>query len=316
MLVWNGELYLEYHRGTYTALARNKRDNRKSEFLLHDAEFVAAYASLLTDYEYPITEFQNAWQTLCLTQFHDIIPGSSIGAVYEESQQQYAQLLQDVTQIRDDALQSLANQLDAGVILVNATSFRQPGLVFIPGDSSGRRFTRDGKPVPVQQTESGVWVEAGEIESYSVIALERTIDDGPQTMLSNQQLVVSRQVLENKFVRIEFNSGGDITRIFNKQARREVLTPQLGVANLRFASEENLYRLLGVRRGAVTMMGLANDTEHQVESWIDAEIWQGEYFLSHPLVNTATLILSKAELERFFVLTGHSLHLFYEQGET
>jgi Ala-tRNA(Pro) deacylase len=69
-------------------------------------------------------------------------------------------------------------------------------------------------------------------------------------------------------------------------------------------------RLLGVTRGAVTMMGLANDVEHAVELWIDAEIWQGEYFLSHPLVNTATLILFKAELERFFALTGHELNLF------
>ena len=97
-----------------------------------------------------------------------------------------------------------------------------------------------------------------------------------------------------------------------KTVKLDVLAPQLGVSNLRFSSEENLYRLLGVRRGAVTMMGLANDREHQVELWIDEEIWQGKYFLSHPLVNTATLIFSKTELERFFVLTRHSLHLFHE----
>ena len=86
------------------------------------------------------------------------------------------------------------------------------------------------------------------------------------------------------------------------------LSSQLGVAHLRFGSEENLMRLLGVSRGAVTMMGLANDTQHQVELWIDAEIWRGDHFLSHPLVNTATLILAKSELERFLVLTGHALH--------
>ena len=43
---WNGELYLELHRGTYTTQSRNKRANRKSEFLLHDAEFLAALAAL------------------------------------------------------------------------------------------------------------------------------------------------------------------------------------------------------------------------------------------------------------------------------
>ncbi len=104
MPVWNGELYLEYHRGTYTTQARNKRANRKSEFLLHDAEFLCTYASLITNYQYPITAFQNAWRTVCLNQFHDIIPGSSIGPVYEESQQQYAQLMQDVSKFREEAL--------------------------------------------------------------------------------------------------------------------------------------------------------------------------------------------------------------------
>jgi Ala-tRNA(Pro) deacylase len=90
------------------------------------------------------------------------------------------------------------------------------------------------------------------------------------------------------------------------------LSSQLGVSRLRFGSEENLMRMLGVTRGSVTMMGLANDTEHKVELWIDADIWQGEQFLSHPLVNTATLVLSKAELKRFFGLTGHEPHFFNE----
>ena len=97
-----------------------------------------------------------------------------------------------------------------------------------------------------------------------------------------------------------------------KTIKLDTLAVQLGVANLRFASEENLQRLLGVTRGAVTMMGLANDTEHKVELWVDSEIWQSDYFLSHPLVNTATLILSKAELERFFGWTGHFFHLFHQ----
>jgi len=88
------------------------------------------------------------------------------------------------------------------------------------------------------------------------------------------------------------------------------LSSQLGISHLRFGSEENLGRLLGVTRGSVTMMGLVNDTDHQVELWIDSEIWQGENFLCHPLVNTATLVMTKAELERFFHLTGHTPHFF------
>lgn len=99
-----------------------------------------------------------------------------------------------------------------------------------------------------------------------------------------------------------------------KTVKLDELPAQLGVAHVRFGSEENLLRLLGVMRGSVTMMGLVNDTEHAVELWVDAEIWQNEYFLSHPLVNTATLVLSKSELERFFAVTGHRLHIFSEKG--
>ena len=95
-----------------------------------------------------------------------------------------------------------------------------------------------------------------------------------------------------------------------KTVKLDSLASQLGIPHLRFGSEENLFRLLGVTRGSVTMMGLVHDTEHVVDLWIDKEIWGNEYFLSHPLVNTATLILAKAELKRFFALIGHEIHLF------
>ena len=95
-----------------------------------------------------------------------------------------------------------------------------------------------------------------------------------------------------------------------KTVRLDDLAARLGVSHLRFASEENLGKLLGVGRGSVTMMGLVNDDERRVALWIDKEIWGGERFLCHPLVNTATLVLSKAELERFFALTKHVPNLF------
>jgi hypothetical protein len=93
---WNGELYLELHRGTYTTQSRNKRANRKSEFLLHDAEFLAAWPACWTPaMPIPKPNAQRAWQLVCLNQFHDIIPGSSIGPVYVESQAQYAPAVAD-----------------------------------------------------------------------------------------------------------------------------------------------------------------------------------------------------------------------------
>jgi len=87
------------------------------------------------------------------------------------------------------------------------------------------------------------------------------------------------------------------------------LGQQLGANKLHFASEEKLQDLLGLTRGSVTVLGLINDTDHRVQLWVDAEIWQQASFLCHPLVNTATLLLSKASLERFFQISGHSIHL-------
>ncbi|MBK9208692.1 MAG: prolyl-tRNA synthetase associated domain-containing protein [Anaerolineales bacterium] len=78
-----------------------------------------------------------------------------------------------------------------------------------------------------------------------------------------------------------------------KTVKMDGLSVQLNSPHLRFGSEENLMRLLGVTRGSVTMLGLANDADHQVELWVDSEIWSSENFLCHPLVNTATLVLSK-----------------------
>ena len=227
MPVWNGELYLEYHRGTYTSQARNKRANRKSEFLLHDAEFLSSYAAQITNYQYPLTNYQTAWKSICLNQFHDIIPGSSIGPVYEESQEQYAQLTTDVTQLRDKALQAIAQTLDGDLILVNPTSFTQQALVFVPGDSL-RRFTLDGERVPVQPADSGLWLDAGELAPYSVIALKKSDE------LQNTSYAVTRNSypvsLENDYLLVHINTNGDITRLFDKRAQREILPPN-AIAN-------------------------------------------------------------------------------------
>ena len=234
MPVWNGELYLEYHRGTYTTQARNKRANRKAEFLLHDAEFIAALASQITTlgptsgqaYQYPAAQFTKAWKTICLNQFHDIIPGSSIGPVYEESQEQYAELTTSATQLRDEALGSIAKYFDADLLLVNSTSFTQPALVFISGDSL-QLFTLNDQPVSTQQTDFGCWLDAGELAPYSVTAFS-VMPQGSSSMspeTRNVNLEPFHPTLENNFLRVEFDSAGDITRIFDKKSKREVLPP-------------------------------------------------------------------------------------------
>lgn len=80
---------------------------------------------------------------------------------------------------------------------------------------------------------------------------------------------------------------------------------QADADHLSFASAERLQKYLGVTPGSVTVLGLLNDTGHAVELFVDAEVWHTSRWRCHPLVNTATLVLSRDDVERFFAHTGH-----------
>ena len=90
--VWVGELYLEYHRGTYTTQAATKLGNRRAEFALRDGEL---WASLAPGHDYPGDELEELWKLLLLHQFHDIIPGSGIHWVYEDTARDHAHILSE-----------------------------------------------------------------------------------------------------------------------------------------------------------------------------------------------------------------------------
>ena len=207
--VWNGELYLEFHRGTYTTQARNKRANRKMEFALHDAEFLAATASLFnSEYQYPHEILTKAWKLVCLNQFHDILPGSSIAPVYKESLEQYQEVEELAEQITNQALEALSGHFGSRMI-INPTSFERDEPVCL-----------DGKTISV-----------GALEPYSISPLSEPNKTSPG------KLICRKDLIENDFIRIEINSAGDISRIYDKQAAREVL-PEGTLANQWIAFED------------------------------------------------------------------------------
>jgi alpha-mannosidase len=223
--VWNGELYLEYHRGTYTTQSRNKRANRKSEFLLHDAEFLATLAALVNqEYTYPAETLRKAWELVCLNQFHDILPGSSIGPVYAESLQQYAWVQEQARAVRDAALSAISARMGGDLLVVNPTSFSRDDLAFWPGRlKTGERLClADGTPVPTQPVAGGTLLAAGTLLPYSVTPLY--IMPG-EASLPDASLQVTPALLENSYLRVELNDEGDIVRIYDKANRREVLPP-------------------------------------------------------------------------------------------
>ena len=228
---WNGELYLENHRGTYTTQSGNKRANRQSEFLLHDGEFLAAFASVLDpDYDYSHAELRRAWELVCLNQFHDIIPGSSVGAVYVESQQQYAEVRRIGEKARDDALAAIIERVGGDLLLVNPTSFARRDLAFWAGGEVTGLQRADGSPVLTQSVEGGLLLDAGELPPYSVTPLFCV--GSSQSPISNPQppITVTPNLLENDHLRVELDEAGDIVRIYDKRSEREVL-PASAVAN-------------------------------------------------------------------------------------
>ncbi len=80
----------------------------------------------------------------------------------------------------------------------------------------------------------------------------------------------------------------------------------LGVGRLGFASPERLARHLAITPGAVSLLALINDAAHDIEFVIDRTLWEADAIQAHPLVNTATMTIPHADLERFLAATGHA----------
>lgn len=192
---WQGELYLEYHRGTYTSQAKNKRSNRKSEFLFEKAETLATMNEVLNNKKYPAKELHDGWETILLNQFHDIIPGSSIKEVYDVSSKQYEQLRIAGEEISSKAYEDIISNVntDGGIIVFNPNSFKGDGTVRI-----------DGKTCTVKDIPA---------KGYKVIKK-------PQPSGS---VVTGENSIENDFFRLVFDEKGTLTEIFDKRNSREVL---------------------------------------------------------------------------------------------
>lgn len=107
MPVWEGELYFEYHRGTLTSMGKNKRNNRKSELLYEQLETLGSLGCL-SSLPYPEDTIRAGWDIILLNQFHDIIPGSAIEPVYDQTDLEYAKILSEGTAVREQLLHSLA----------------------------------------------------------------------------------------------------------------------------------------------------------------------------------------------------------------
>lgn len=201
--VWDGELYMEMHRGTYTSIARNKRNNRKCEFAYQNAELLSVLGKLLAGLEYPQEKLNRGWERVLLYQFHDIIPGSSIKEVYEDCDRVYPLVLQNANDISAEAETAICKLIhtDGGVAVFNPHSFENNGVVRIDGQA---RFVEHIPP-----------------KGYAVVQ---------PSPLKNSVFVRDHEI-ENEFYLICFDENYEIRSIFDKKAQREVIDSSRGTAN-------------------------------------------------------------------------------------
>lgn len=151
---WSGELYLEYHRGTYTAMARNKRFNRKMELALRDAELLCSYAHVACGMKYPAEELHEIWETVLTLQFHDILPGSSIKKVYDDAFVMYTDAMSKTEDIRLAALQFLSGRYRGDLFAFNSLSWCRDDVIWFEAPE-GTRAIQDENGIlsPVQFVE-------------------------------------------------------------------------------------------------------------------------------------------------------------------
>ncbi|MEG3925152.1 MULTISPECIES: alpha-mannosidase [unclassified Microcoleus] len=139
--VWKDELYLEFHRGCYTTRADQKRQNRRCEELLYQAELLSSLATICTGAVYPKSELESAWKQILFNQFHDILPGSAIAQVYADANLAFAEVDRTCREILSKSLDAISAQIslpsppapDAQPILIfNTLNWSRSEVVAVP----------------------------------------------------------------------------------------------------------------------------------------------------------------------------------------
>ncbi len=235
--VWDGELYLETHRGTYTSQGPTKRANRKSELALREAEIFGSFANIQGK-KINLKDLKTAWQITLLHQFHDILPGSSIGMVYEETLRDLAKVQETVGSITENALAGLApkkaQKSPDAICVFNSLSWSRNDCVTATLPDPGKEAcvcSSAGETLPTQiikrkKGTATIAFQPVKIPSmgYATYSLSRS----KAAPISG--LKVSKNKIENKFYIIELTNEGVISRLFDKRFNREIV-PAGAVAN-------------------------------------------------------------------------------------
>ncbi len=233
--VWEGELYFEYHRGTLTSMARNKKSNRKTELGLMDLELLSVLAG--DKVAYPSKELDAMWKKTLLNQFHDILPGSSIHQVYEVTKEEYAWLKEEIDRLEKERTRALAEEGD-GIMLMNTTGMRRDDVVYL-GECSGE-YLEDaaGNHYPVQQTADGAVAFVYNLPSKGYCFLHKG-SDGKQAESAFK--LIDESTLETPYYIVHLNEHGEFDRIYDKENDREIVQPGKALNHMCMYEDKPIY---------------------------------------------------------------------------
>ena len=216
---WEGELYFEYHRGTYTSMARNKRSNRKAELHMMDLELLGVLADPKA--AYPDAELDGLWHGILINQFHDILPGSSIHEVYEVTKKEYEEMEAQISVLTDERVRALIREGE-GVTVLNTTGFERDDVVELGDCDAEALLDENGSVYPVQRTRKGAvaFVKALPSKGYKTFGKVSAGEEKRPFCLSPDS-----HALETPFYQVVFDKNGCIGQIYDKENDRNVLKP-------------------------------------------------------------------------------------------
>lgn len=235
MPVWEGELYFEYHRGTYTSMARNKRSNRKAEIHMMDLELLSVLAEGTV--AYPGREMDGMWKVILLNQFHDILPGSSIKEVYEVTKREYAELEEKIEAMECERMAALCPHGE-NITVFNTKGFEAGEVVTLERCGFEALRDQDGMLYPLQQTEEGAvcYLPGLPAKGYAVFESVEKMAGA-----SLPFAVEGGKKLETPFYTVEWDESGLISRLCDKENRREVIQPGKKANLLRMYEDKPIY---------------------------------------------------------------------------
>ena len=229
---WEGEFYFEYHRGTYTSMARNKRGNRKSELALMDLELLGVLSG-----DYPAEVLTRLWRdVVLLNQFHDILPGSSIGEVYEVTKAEYDGLLAETAALIHDRMEKLAGTGEA-VTVFNTLGFERDDVVYLGDVKAAALRDGAGHVYPVQQTAEGAVAYLKGLPSKGWAAFASA--DAPEE--ENPFIRTDDHHIETPFYKVILDESGHITSLYDKEHDRELALPGKALNQLRLYEDKPIY---------------------------------------------------------------------------